>query len=84
MIKIKNIFSELLLVDKGLSKLQAFIFTLIAVLGIGFSAYYDVNLYVMAAFTALPIFYVILTYPKIWLYSVVILFTLFLLKQIKS
>lgn len=80
MLQVKNIFADLLRIDKGLPNITMIFVFLFLALSVGFSIYFEFDLYVMAGFASLPILFIILTYPKIWIYSVVLLFTLFFAK----
>ena len=73
----KNIFADLFSSDKGVPSLLATIVFLLSITAVVISAYFRVDLYVMAALISLPIFFLIITYPKLWLYIVVLLFFAF-------
>lgn len=77
---VKNIFADLLKFNAGYSKVFIISASIIIAGIVGVSIYFEFDLYVMAGLLSLPFLYIILTYPKIWIYSVVLLFSLFFSK----
>lgn len=77
---VKNIFSDLLNIEGGFSKTFIISVGFILAATVGLSVYFEFDLYVMAGLISLPFLFIILTYPKIWIYSVVLLFSLFFSK----